>query len=312
MSSKIRGWVAGLTLLAGASMVPSGAAAQDCAGLDLKDPQSPAHLEVCVKKLSADLAEATRLLGELNTALTALQSASDGHIHDGAYAVQGHDHAGSHAAADHEHSGAYAVQGHDHDSHASAVHEHAELYSVMTHDHEAELPAGAVVMFAKNYSADGKNESDPCPGGWTLYQQATGRMAIGAGQPGGKLDAAFVKKFGQYEIWDAEKGEMVKTDLRPHFQDPVTKVWGFYGLEEVGGAEEVRLMEAEIPSHSHENPKNLEWVQVAGHAQGHPAITTPGRDPNTAYALSPTVRSSGDEAHNNMPPYIALYFCVKQ
>ncbi len=82
----------------------------------------------------------------------------------------------------------------------------------------------------------------------------------------------------------------------------------FVGLGTPGGKEEVELTIEEMPAHSHsltwtmeENPKYpLNWNGQGGG----PSI------PSNVEKFPPLMQGY-NEPHNNMPPYIPLYFCKK-
>ncbi len=143
---------------------------------------------------------------------------------------------------------------------------------LVTETSKFEVPAGAVLAF---------DSRTGCPSGWSLFSEASGRMIVGVGKKVGVQ--------GSYELLYGSTGPRYDT----------------------GGAETHTLTVEEMPEHVHPNA-SLETIQVAGHFQGHPAITVPGRDSNTAYEINLVGSAGGGQPHNNMPPYIALYFCKKE
>ena len=88
-----------------------------------------------------------------------------------------------------------------------------------------------------------------------------------------------------------------------------------YDLGESSGTETVTLLESEIPSHSH-------TVRVS--AQDATSRTVSGQMPATGIGLGmfapqpgdvnlsdlATTPAGGDQPHNNMMPYLTLYFCI--
>jgi microcystin-dependent protein len=91
-----------------------------------------------------------------------------------------------------------------------------------------------------------------------------------------------------------------------------------YDLGETGGEQTVTLLQTEIPSHNHPtncantdgaqpSPQNNVWGDVGGRnvkvyatAAGNTVVMNPA-------AIAPT---GGSVPHNNMPPYLALNFCI--
>ena len=84
-----------------------------------------------------------------------------------------------------------------------------------------------------------------------------------------------------------------------------------------GGEDEVSLSEAQMPVHSH----NLAYVSVAtdlgwrdaGTTTNLPCFNVPSsqsaRRVNVRRHSAGVFEAGGDQPHNNMPPYISLYFC---
>jgi len=88
-------------------------------------------------------------------------------------------------------------------------------------------------------------------------------------------------------------------------------------LGEIGGVDNVTLVESEIPVHTHtlmasgedandDDPKNASWATSVGVAMYQPASA--GNLVNMApQALTP---AGGSLPHNNMQPYLTLNFCI--
>lgn len=116
-----------------------------------------------------------------------------------------------------------------------------------------------------------------CPRGWSELEDARGRMILGASNT--EADAVLTRR--QYR--------------------------------EFGGAETHTLTVDEMPSHSHllpmrttgqERPDIGSGAGPHGHFQNRVLVEGGGMGQTT----SP---EGGGQPHNNMPPYIALYFCKK-
>lgn len=110
-----------------------------------------------------------------------------------------------------------------------------------------------------------------CPEGWVEFTDAAGRMIIGQG--GGNQD---------------ENGEdLTGRKYRAH-----------------GGEERVKLTTTEMPRHDHSLGGVFGGKTNGPLGTGH--TLAGGHD-----WLKETGATGGGRAHNNMPPYIALYFCKK-
>ena len=139
------------------------------------------------------------------------------------------------------------------------------------------LPSAAVVAF------DG---SEGCPEGWEVYAPATARVIVGAGND-------FDQK---HREWMAE---LPSGGVRP------TRLESYPAMSS-GGEVKHRLSVAELPGHAH--------TQIWGHRRGMLGGEAVGNDVEKLYreAIQPTLKEGGDQPHNNMPPYIALYICKKE
>ncbi len=137
------------------------------------------------------------------------------------------------------------------------------------------LPRGAVLAFERDDLT-----ADTCPDGWQPYKNARGRVIIGAGDP-----SESEGKFG----FDETGNLLTQYVMRQH-----------------GGAETHTLIVAEMPSHRHS------YVDRHVVAQEDDEIMTDG--PSRGWGDHPrnTETAGGGKPHNNMPPYIALYFCKKE
>lgn len=141
-----------------------------------------------------------------------------------------------------------------------------------------EFPADAVVAFAKarprGMAPNGPTD-DPCPQGWTRYQDADGRFIIGVGPD----DSPF-KEGG------AREHVLAPIELPGHQHNIV-----------VSGAQTNRLVDSSRFDSGSGNSPTV-------HDQGK-------RHPYASPQTLTTESTGGNAAHNNLPPYIALYFCKK-
>jgi microcystin-dependent protein len=88
-----------------------------------------------------------------------------------------------------------------------------------------------------------------------------------------------------------------------------------YQVGEVGGASSVTLLASEIPAHNHvlragaspvtDNPSG---AALAPPAAGALAYRIPGNQ--VAMAGDSSSATGGNQAHENMPPYLAVNFCI--
>lgn len=135
-----------------------------------------------------------------------------------------------------------------------------------------------------------------CPAGWTPFREASGRMLIGA------VSAEDLKSIPHG--FDKDESRQGLSE-RP-FRLP-------------GGEEKVTLLESQVPAHDHDtiifrhdgdrrgwagnSLSSMDLIAVEGKTKsGVRSFTT-----SNAGGLP----DGTTESHNNMPPYIALYFCKK-
>jgi len=91
-----------------------------------------------------------------------------------------------------------------------------------------------------------------------------------------------------------------------------------HDLGETGGSETVSLLESEIPSHSHTLRSSVEDGTQGTLSNGVTLSTSVGGSlyqstTNTnLVTMSPQALSpaGGDAPHNNMQPYLTMYFCI--
>lgn len=74
-------------------------------------------------------------------------------------------------------------------------------------------------------------------------------------------------------------------------------------FQEQGGSALHQLRLEELPLHSHEY-EGIEVIGEVSPGEGLPAVEV--------YSKTTEYPSDGGKAHNNMPPYVALYYCEKQ
>ena len=138
---------------------------------------------------------------------------------------------------------------------------------------------GAVIAFDRTTN----NGEAACPEDWTLFEPAIGRMVLGA-------------------------GSIVK-DGPPSNSRMFQPSYSENQVLSVGGEVLHDLTIAEMPTHTHSiylvgsflkpdpNSKNPVAHEIAGPPRGQ--------------EFSGIETAGGGSPHNNMPPYIALYFCKK-
>jgi microcystin-dependent protein len=111
--------------------------------------------------------------------------------------------------------------------------------------------------------------------------------------------------------WKLCDGSNGTPDLRNRF---IVGAGSSYGLGNIGGEASHRLTISEMPSHNHlfagddeiANAFNLPVIVVVGNYDWTSVKNVP--DPNGWYE---TTSTGGSQAHNNLPPYIAMYWIMK-
>jgi hypothetical protein len=145
------------------------------------------------------------------------------------------------------------------------------------------VPHGAVVAF--NLSTDASVTS-PCPKGWASFQPASGRFLLGAGKPEAPLLAAL-----------------------PSYSEDRTKA--------VGGVERVRLTEAQLPTFRvtypafRSNEFSLQNSGYPGYRFVGQAAREATKGASGALVFEQSDPVGGGQEIDIRPPYIALYFCIK-
>ncbi len=131
---------------------------------------------------------------------------------------------------------------------------------------------GAVVAFDRTL------KDRVCPQGWTLFEPAGGRTIVGA---------------GSHQNTDANGRPLTNY---PAYQDGPSVA--------VGGEEAVTLTLNQVPEHTHSYDRaSGSGTKVNGFAAG--------AGENEYVAEAQTSIAGKGQAHNNMPPYLALFFCRK-
>ena len=124
------------------------------------------------------------------------------------------------------------------------------------------------------------DKNAPCPRGWKLFDEASGRFIVGAG-------------FGD--------------GLTPR------------NVKDKGGEEMHKLEFAEMPSHGHRISTNNEsniHDGLGGSSEPHGILSTfadiPDKPGWPAVLPKMLENTGGDQPHNTMPPFVALYYCIKE
>ncbi len=88
-----------------------------------------------------------------------------------------------------------------------------------------------------------------------------------------------------------------------------------HDLGETGGSETVTLLESEIPAHTHSlmaaNLNSQSTVPTNNSlGRGNPVKIYSTGTPSTAMGSNSLAPTGGDIPHNNMMPYLTMYFCI--
>lgn len=129
-----------------------------------------------------------------------------------------------------------------------------------------------------------------CPAGWSPHTDSYGRVIVGAIPNGPKRPSEMTHEVLDHKAY-------------------------FAGLRD--GEEHVALTPSQMPSHWHVNGEFQRLMRLGKIGE---KFTTMGGDEGLGepilHVSKPMLKKGGDEGgvtvpHNNMPPYIALYFCKK-
>ena len=116
-----------------------------------------------------------------------------------------------------------------------------------------------------------------CPDGWEIFEQASGRFIVGNdGRP----------------EWRAivDSGDLVFA---------------------IGGEEQVTLTEAQMPAHVHQTVDAGDPISSAHVGGGIVERAHIGTRWEGNFFANNTFPRGGGQSHNNMPPYVALYWCTR-
>lgn len=88
-----------------------------------------------------------------------------------------------------------------------------------------------------------------------------------------------------------------------------------HDLGETGGSETVTLLETEIPSHRHSlmaaNLNSQSTIPTNNSlGRGNPVKVYSTGAPSTEMGSNSLTPSGGSQPHNNMMPYLTMYFCI--
>jgi hypothetical protein len=154
-------------------------------------------------------------------------------------------------------------------------------------DTRPRLPENAVII------VDSPNK---CPRGWVIFDKSAARVIVGAGNFSDGMDEKFA--------FD-ENGQKLKP----------------YAYHQHGGESFVTLKMPQMPSHSHPVTSSPPHTNIHDGFGGSPNNygLRPNYDPNvlpqTGWSQTQHHNFMGtlgnNQPHNNMPPYVALYFCKK-
>ena len=154
------------------------------------------------------------------------------------------------------------------------LNEIAQLRDALRKANAVAVPVNAVLAFHGR-----------CPtSGWRPFEPATGRVIIGAGIPNDP----------KHKMWQRglPSGGFENVPLTPK------------GLDESGGEENHILSQQEMPAHSHNA------FRANGDGDGlYPKAAVMG--PRSQPIVAPTQDTGGSQAHNTMPPWYALNFCIR-
>jgi len=125
---------------------------------------------------------------------------------------------------------------------------------------------------------------EACPSGWSIFDPAIGRMILGAGS--------------------------TVNGLPPNNQRAFRPAWSDNPETAVGGEERVALATSEIPEHRHNTVTRGGYTRGQGD-QGDAVYWVSDDERGATLGVLAMKEAAKGAAHNNMPPYIALYFCKK-
>ena len=134
--------------------------------------------------------------------------------------------------------------------------------------------SGAVVAFNRD-----RQRGSICPRGWSYFEAAGGRLIVGAGEHDNGL-----RKY-------------------PSFVENPSQA--------IGGEESHVLTLDEMPRHNHANGAYQYLMMSNGDSTTNGRGLDPTRGEPNLMHIGEIVAQGGDQPHNNLPPYVALYYCLK-
>ena len=145
------------------------------------------------------------------------------------------------------------------------------------------VPQGAVMAVEFSGSAEPK-----CPDGWSRFSRAGGRFIVGAGPHTNKDQRGQpLREYRQEEDGGTEKHALDASELPPHQHGYVTSQNDQYRVVDVSRVMQNSTPNARLPLVDNEGVR-YNWAE--------------NLETDTGIDLD-------GSAHNNMPPFIALYFC---
>ena len=154
-----------------------------------------------------------------------------------------------------------------------------EIAAVLVRDHADDLrgPQGEPGPAVSGMVVASTALCSELPGRWEPFEQAAGRFIVG-------------------------------NDGRPEWR---VELDGTNPVFAAGGEAEVRLVPAQIPAHSHEIGYGTHPV-VDARANGATIRVVNHITVGETEAIGGTSEAGVGQSHNNMPPYIALYWCTPE
>jgi hypothetical protein len=128
-------------------------------------------------------------------------------------------------------------------------------------------------------SAFDRTNEPYCPNGWTPYIPAGGRFIVGAG--------------------DTENKDEHGIRLTPH------------KVKTDGGEERHKLLEGELPA-DHLHNQFVDAADINAGLGPREFVIIAGKAASKNFQIRDTQPAGQGEPHNNMPPFVALYYCIKQ
>lgn len=139
------------------------------------------------------------------------------------------------------------------------------------------VPPGAVMAF---------DLPDGCPTGWSYFKQGVSRVIVGA--------------------VETNRSEVMNLDEKKEALTPRT-------YQSTAGTEQHTLTPNQMPKHDHRGKPGQRFVMIDQNGDPKGDVDTKqGTAGYVDYHDASSFQAGDDKPHNNMPPYIALYFCKKE